>query len=361
MVVSSESTASKLPQCRRTTGSANRFLLTAAQWMKITYLFPQTPTPRLGGRFVITSRGEGSAPMVSELLLPGHTKSEEQHRQEICLVGRWMYERGFIVAAEGNLSVRLGNGRILTTPTLMNKGKLRPEDLVVTDLDGRQLTGSRKVSSELGMHLLFYRLRPDVNAICHAHPPTATGFAVAGRGLDRALLPEVIVNLGHIPLVQYATPGTPELSDALAPFAPHYDALLLANHGAVTCGADMTSAFFRMETIEHSAKITLAAESAGEPVLLSRREVAKLMAARARYAVSLPPGVGGFPVTAESGESADDRVTLSRHELNVLIAEALRRDRSPLGSLGWVGRIRVSVAAWASRARAVMGRQGPTS
>src|SRR5713101_5145175 len=130
-----------------------------------------------------------------------------------------MYERGFIVAAEGNLSVRLDNARILTTPTCMNKGMLRPEDLVITDLVGRRLGGTRKASSELGMHLLFYRMRPDVNAICHAHPPTATGFAAAGRGLDRALLPEVVVGLGQIPLVQYATPGTPEWRTVRAEFA----------------------------------------------------------------------------------------------------------------------------------------------
>jgi L-fuculose-phosphate aldolase len=240
-----------------------------------------------------------------------------------------MYERGFIVAAEGNLSVRLDDRRILTTPTCMNKGMLGPEDLVITDLEGRQLGGGRKASSEMAMHLLFYRMRPDVNAICHAHPPTATGFAAAGRGLDRALLPEVVVGLGQIPLVQYATPGTPELSGVLEPFAPHYDALLLANHGAVTCGPDLLTAFFRMETIEHSAKITLAAELAGEPVLLSSREVAKLMAARARYYVSPPPGGGGgLPLTSDSGEVAEDRVTLTRNELDILLEEAVRKDRA---------------------------------
>ncbi len=214
-------------------------------------------------------------------LTPGHMKTEETHRREICLAGRWMYEREFIVAAEGNLSVRLEDGNILTTPTCMNKGMLRPEDLVITDIQGQQLFGARKVSTELAMHLLFYRLRPDVNAICHGHPVTATGFAAAGRGLDLALLPEVIVELGQIPVVPYATPGTPELSVALEPFVPQYDALLLANHGAVTCGPDLRTAFFRMETIEHSAKITLVAELAGGPALLSRSEVAKLTAARA--------------------------------------------------------------------------------
>jgi len=267
--------------------------------------------------------------MTLDSLKPDAAKTEAQLRREICTTGRWMYERGFIVACEGNLSVRLDGGRILTTPTCMSKGMLEADDLVITDLNGRHLAGARKASSELGMHLLFYRMRPDVNAICHGHPPTATGFATAGRGLDRALLPEVVVGLGQVPLVQYATPGTPELSAVLEPFAPHYDALLLANHGAVTCGPDMLTAFFRMETVEHSAKITLAAELAGEPVLLSSREVAKLMAARARYFVSAPPGGGGgLPLTSDSGEIAEDRVRLTRSELDILIEEAVRKDRA---------------------------------
>src|SRR5579859_8283872 len=239
-----------------------------------------------------------------------------------------MYEREYIVACEGNLSVQLADGRILTTPTCMNKGMLSPEDLVITDIEGRQLCGDRKVSSELAMHLLFYRMRPDVNAVCHAHPPTATGFAVAGRALNKALLPEVIVGLGQVPLVQYATPGTPELSGALEPFVPHYDALLLANHGAVTCGPDLLTAFFRMETIEHFAKILLASELAGDPVLLSTREVAKLMAARSRYFVTPPPGGGAeLPVTSDVSESGE-HVRLTRTELEALIDEAVRKDRS---------------------------------
>ena len=267
--------------------------------------------------------------MNPDSLLPGHAKSEAQHARDICVAGRLLYEHEYIVACEGNLSVRLSHGRILTTPTCMNKGMLSPEDLVVTDLEGRQLGGSRKVSSELAMHQLFYRMRPDVNAVCHAHPPTATGFAVAGRGLTQALLPEVVVGLGQVPLVHYATPGTPELSAALEPFVPHYDALLLANHGAVTCGPDLLTALFRMETLEHCARITLAAELAGEPVLLSGREVAKLLAARPRYFVSPPPGGGAeLPITSESGESASDHVKLTRSELDALIDEAVRKDRS---------------------------------
>ena len=266
--------------------------------------------------------------MLPEPLLPGCAKTEAQHRIDLCIAGRWMYQQGYNVACEGNLSVRLDDERVLTTPTCMNKGMLAPEDLAITDLQGRQLAGDRKFSSEIAMHLLFYSMRPDVNAICHAHPPTATGFAVAGRGLDQALLPEVIVGLGRIPLVRYATPGTPDLSAALEPYVPHYDALLLANHGAVTCGPDLLTAYFRLETIEHFAKITLAAEQAGSPNLLSSREVAKLMAARSRYFVTPPPGGGAeIPVTSDSGENTD-RVRLTRSELDALIDEAVRKDRS---------------------------------
>ena len=261
--------------------------------------------------------------------LASNHKSEKQHRKELCLVGRWMYEREYIVACEGNLSVRLSAERILTTPTCMNKGMLEPEDLVVVDLEGRHLEGARSMSSEVLMHLLFYRMRADVMAVCHAHPVTATGFATAGRALDQALLPEVVIGLGKVPLVRYGTPGTPDLSAAIEPYVQHYDALLLANHGAVTCGADLLTAFYRMETVEHTAKITLAAENAGTPKLFSSREVAKLMAARARYGVQSPPGSGTeLPVTSDEEENVTDEITLKREELDALIEDAVRKDRA---------------------------------
>src|SRR6195256_1990335 len=233
-------------------------------------------------------------PMSTDSLLPSSAKTELQHRLDICIAGRWMYEQGYNVACEGNVSVRLDDKRILTTPTCMNKGMLAPEDLVVTDLDGRQLSGQRKFSSELAMHLLFYNMRPDVN-----------------------------VGLGRIPLVRYATPGTPELSAALEPFVPHYDALLLANHGAVTCGPDLLTAYFRLETKEPVGKIPLAGEMAGSPTLLSSREVAKLMAARSRYFVTPPPGGGAeLPITSDTNDNGND-VRLTRGELDTLIDEAV--------------------------------------
>jgi len=273
-------------------------------------------------------REEGVRSVNPDPVSAGHAKTEEQHRCEICTTGRWMYQREYIVACEGNVSVRLDDGRILTTPTCMNKGCLSPEDLVITDLDGHSCIGNRKVSSEILMHLLFYRMRPDVNAVCHAHPVTATGFASAGRSLDQALLPEVIIGLGQVPLVRYATPGTTDLSQALEPYVESYDALLLANHGVVTCGPDLLTAFYRLETVEHFAKILLAAENAGTPKLLSSREVAKLMAARARYAVVPPPGGAvELPITSDNDEAVGEEITLKRDELDRLIEEALRQDR----------------------------------
>lgn len=267
--------------------------------------------------------------MPSDSTPDNRVRTEAQHRLDVCQVGRWMYERGQIVACEGNISVRLDGERILTTPTCINKGMMTPDDLVVMDMEGRHLQGDRKISSEAGMHLLFYRMRSDVQAVCHGHPPTATGFAAAGLGLDQALLPEIVVGLGKVPLVRYATPGTPDLSAVLEPFIPHYDALLLANHGAVTCGPDLFSAFFRMETLEHFAKIMLNARLAGEPQLLSTREVAKLMAARSRYHVTPPPGGGAdLPETCDNGENTTDEVTLTRSELDALVDEAVRKDRS---------------------------------
>lgn len=258
-----------------------------------------------------------------------HPRSEEQHRRDICQVGRWLYERGHIVAGEGNLSVRLDSERILTTPTCLNKGMLSPSDLVIMDIEGHHLQGDRPISSESGMHLLFYQMRADIHAVCHAHPPTATGFAAAGQGLDQALLPEVVVSLGKVPLVRYATPGTPDLRAVLEPYVPHYDALLLANHGAVTCGPDLLTAFYRLEIVEHFAKIVLAARLAGQPQLLSTREVAKLMAARARYQVTPPPGGGAdLPETSDGRESPTEEVTLTRSELDALVDEAVRKDRA---------------------------------
>jgi L-fuculose-phosphate aldolase len=210
-------------------------------------------------------------------------KSERQHRAEIARFGKMIHELGYVAATDGNLSVRLGPNRILATPTSMSKGAMQPKDMVVVDMAGRKVSGRRSVSSEIGMHLLIYKLRPDVKAVVHAHPPTATGFAAAGMALDQALCSEVVITLGSIPLARYGTPGTSELSEALEPLIPRHDAILMANHGVVTYGEDLLHAYMNMETVEHFARIALVVHQLGRQQLLSGEDVSKLMAAREKY------------------------------------------------------------------------------
>jgi L-fuculose-phosphate aldolase len=207
-------------------------------------------------------------------------ESDVKYRREICKVGRWMYRQGFVVASEGNLSVKLDAYRILVTPAGVCKGRLLPHELIVTDLQGSVVAGSGQPSSELQMHLLCYRLRPLVRAVCHAHPPTATGFAATGRALEEAVLPEVVSVLGKIPLAPYGTPGTRELCAGLEPLVRSYDAILLENHGVVTCGEDLVTAYQHMETVEHFARVMLVAESLGGARLLTHSQIQKLKASR---------------------------------------------------------------------------------
>jgi len=207
-------------------------------------------------------------------------KTEREHRDEIVRVGRTLYERGFVVAMDGNISVRLDAERILVTPTCMCKGMMTSDDLVIVNHSGQKLQGRRNVSSELGMHLLIYGMRPDVHSVVHAHPPTATGFAAAGIALDQALVSEVVLTLGKVPLAKYGTPGTAELAESLRPLVRDHCAILMANHGVVAYGAGLEHAFMCMETVEHFAKIALVARTLGSPQILAQDDVRKLQAIR---------------------------------------------------------------------------------
>jgi L-fuculose-phosphate aldolase len=209
--------------------------------------------------------------------------TERKHRQEIVRYGRMLHERCFVAAMDGNLSVRLKNDRILVTPTCLSKGAMRPADMVVVDLEGRRVSGRRNVTSEIGMHLLIYRLRPDVQAIVHAHPPTATGFAAAGVALTEPLVCEVVMGLGCIPLARYGTPGTSELTQTLEPYVPNYDAILMSNHGVVTYGDTLEHAYMKMETVEHFAQIALVTHLLGRQQPLQAVEIEKLLLARSKY------------------------------------------------------------------------------
>lgn len=276
--------------------------------------------------------------------------SEEQARADIVEVGRRLWERGYVASNDGNITVRLDDRRLMTTPRNVSKGFMTPDMMVITDLDGKKIAGEREASSELKMHLEVYRNRPDARAVVHAHPPTATGFAVAGIALDRAVLAEVITTLGSIPIAEYATPSTEELPAAVRKYVKVHDGLLLANHGALALAGDVMSAYYRMETIEHFAKISLVARTLGREHVLSRDEVERLQGLRGIYGIASPapicadesaPVTGGQlecqVVQAPDSETRlvaqrlpppidgiDGEIRLTYRELTALIEDALR-------------------------------------
>ena len=227
--------------------------------------------------------------------------TESSLRADIVEIGRRMYARGYTASNDGNISVRLDGDRLLMTPRSVCKGFMSPDMMCITDLDGRKLQGARAPSSEMLMHVEVYRQRPDIQAVVHAHPPVATGFAVAGIPLTRAVLAEVLTTLGSIPIAEYATPSTSALPEAVRKYIKAHDGMLLANHGALTVGADLFSAYYKMETIEHFATISLVARLLGGENVLSREEVVRLQGLRGTYGIAAPAPFCADP--SESGAS----------------------------------------------------------
>lgn len=207
---------------------------------------------------------------------------EQQYRHEICAVGRRLYDLFFAVGNDGNISVRLSADRILITPSGVSKGLMRPEMLMIVSPEGEVLQALEgyKPSSENRMHLAIYRHRPDVRAVVHAHPPTATGLAVAGVGLDQPFLAEAVVRTGPTPLVPYVIPGGDELPNSLIPYLAEHSTLLLGNHGVVAYARTLQDAAVYLETVEFLARVYLAARQAGQVNTLSPEQVAAL---RERY------------------------------------------------------------------------------
>jgi L-fuculose-phosphate aldolase len=195
-------------------------------------------------------------------------------------IGRLMWERGYVAATDGNLSARLGSDRLLVTASGLSKGFLTADDLVVIQLNGEPVPSYRgralRASSEISMHLEVYRQRSDVNAVVHAHPPLATAFSIAGVSLARCVIPEVVVTLGSIPTAEYATPGTTEVPAAIRQAIRDYEAIILAHHGSLTVGRSLWEAYLRLEKVEHTAEITLAAQQLGQVNTLSLEAVEKL-------------------------------------------------------------------------------------
>jgi L-fuculose-phosphate aldolase len=200
-------------------------------------------------------------------------------RKALVAVARRLDAKGILTATDGNLSIRLDHGAILITPSGSCKGMIEADDLLIAHADGR-VERSRKPSAEIALHRKIYALRPDVNAVVHAHPPYATAYAVAGVPLDRPILSEVVLTIGEVPVVPYATPTRTDLAESVGPYLPDASALLLGNHGAVTLGRDIAHAGFLMETLEHVAQIDLRARMLGGARGLSEADVAKLMEIR---------------------------------------------------------------------------------
>lgn len=206
-----------------------------------------------------------------------------REREQLVAIGRKLADRGLVSGTDGNLSLRLGDGLILTTPTGRRKGELRPEDLVVVDASGR-VVGPGKPSSELPLHLRVYADRPDVNGIVHAHPPYTTAFAVAGRTVPADVLPEVLLTIGEIGFAPYGTPSTAEVPERLAPLLRDHVCFVLQNHGALAIGPDIVAAHNRLETLELAARVCVLATALGGARQLSAPDAAALRAMAADFA-----------------------------------------------------------------------------
>lgn len=219
--------------------------------------------------------------------------TDRQAREAILEVGRRMYAKNYVVSNDGNLSCKVGDDSLWTTPTGVSKGYMTEDMLVKTDLEGRVLEGSCRPSSELKMHLRVYQENPEVRGVVHAHPPMATSFAVAGIPLDQPILAEAVVQLGTVPIAPYALPGSHEVPDSIAPYCKHCNAVLLANHGALTWGRNLMEAYFRMETLEYYATLMLITGSIlGKAQTFTAEQVQCLLQIRASLGIS----GGGTPM-----------------------------------------------------------------
>jgi len=256
-------------------------------------------------------------------------KSEWEHRQEIVEICRLIHQKGCISATDGNVSVRTGENRIITTPRGFGKGFLTTEDMVVTDLKGRVVFGKRQPSSEIRMHLCVYQLRPDVKAVIHAHPPVATAFTIAGLSLAKCILPEVVLSLGIIPTAEYATPTTEEVPQAIKDYITKYDALILERHGSLTVGKDLKDAYFKLEKLEHTATITFIARMLGEVRTLSPTQIEKLIALQTseeekkRSLQCLECGACGHSSTDTDKKDVPDKTSLRE-----LVLEEIKQELS---------------------------------
>jgi L-fuculose-phosphate aldolase len=226
--------------------------------------------------------------------------SESQLRAELADYAQRIHARGWVANHDGNLTARLGEGRFIATPTATSKAAVRADSLLVVDEAGARVSGRTKPFGEIGLHLTVYRNRPDVNAVVHAHPPTATGFAVAAVALAQPFIAEAVVSLGvGIPTVPYSAPG-PAACQALAPFTTTHDAALLANHGVIAWGADVEQAYLRLELVEHLARIALVAHQLGGLQPLPASSIPALLESRRKAGLGSAASQPNPPPTSPS-------------------------------------------------------------
>ncbi len=264
---------------------------------------------------------------VDEMAIYNSTRylSDFEAKKMIVEVGKRMYNKGFVASNDGNISIKVGPNAIWTTPTGVSKGYMTPDMLVKINLDGKVLLGRNKPSSEAKMHIRVYNENSEVMAVTHAHPPVATSFAIAGISLDKAVLPEAVVNLGSVPIAHYATPGTTDVPDSIAPYCNTHNAVLLANHGALSWGKDILEAYHRLESLEYYATILMyTGNIIGKANELSCNQVEELIDIRGKLGIKS----GGIPPCSAIATNDKDVVTTPNTQKHATYVDA--RNGSPI-------------------------------
>ncbi|MEY4567537.1 MAG: Methylthioribulose-phosphate dehydratase [Planctomycetota bacterium] len=209
-------------------------------------------------------------------------------KQDICEIGRRIYEKGFAAANDGNITVRISENEVLCTPTMHSKGFLKPDDICLVDMTGKQLAGRKKRSSEALLHLEIYKQRSDIKSVVHCHPPHATAFAVAREPIPQCVLPEVEVFLGDIPITKYETPGGQAFADTIIPFVNKTNVMILANHGTVSFGEDVERAYWWTEILDAYCRILLLAKQLGNISYFNEEKERELLALKAKWGFADP-------------------------------------------------------------------------
>lgn len=239
------------------------------------------------------SYGNGAWKSAGTASAAANPMSEWKLREEMCEVGRRLYAKGFAAANDGNISYRLSDDRVLCSPTRVSKGYMKPDDLCIVDMDGKQVSGKRKRSSEILLHLTIMRHRPDIRSCVHCHPPHATAFAVAHEPIPKCTMPEFEVFLGEVAITPYETPGGQKFADTVIPYVKDTETIILANHGTITCGTDLMDAYFKTEIIDAYCRILLLARQLGRVNYYSDAKAAEL--------IKLKPNLGVRDVRLEKG------------------------------------------------------------